>query len=309
MQKFPTILKLKPHFESRIWAGNYLNQLFAKQSQQKQIGEAWIISAYPEKSATITNLEQAQSLLNFYQDPAHSAFFANYNLEHPYPLLVKIIDAGQDLSVQIHPDDAYAKQFGALGKTECWYVLATKANNYVIHGHHAVSLAQFQSLVEQRRWDELLKKQPINAGDFIYVPAKKIHAIKGQTLIYELQQSSDITYRVYDYERLENGQKRPLHLKEVYDLIETPDVIWNQTAISNQPDYLVANEQFFLQKITNQGQQTHFYPEAKWLQLTLINGQAQIENLNAQPYDSFLIAHQSRFTIQGDCECLVSYIK
>ena len=302
-----SILKLKPHFEYRVWANENLKNIF--NLDQDKIGEAWLISALKNKSSIITNLDQEQSLLDFYNNPENATFFDDYNLNHPYPMLAKIIDAKTDLSVQIHPDDQYAKQFNQLGKTECWYILDTKNNNDIVLGHNAKSLDEFKDAIDQQQWDRLLKKQPIKKDDFIYVPAKKIHAIKADTLIYELQQSSDITYRVYDYDRLDNGQKRELHLDHVFNLIETPDQDLAPEEISNHSDYLVANEQFYLKVIDNDQTNKYQFKDAKWIQLSVIEGSAKINNLDANKFDSFLIGHNNDLVIEGKCKCLISFIK
>ena len=302
-----SILKLKPHFEYRVWANENLKTIF--NLDQDKIGEAWLISALENKSSIIINLDQPQSLLDFYNNPENAAFFDDYNLNNPYPMLAKIIDAKTDLSVQIHPDDQYAKQFNQLGKTECWYILDTKNNNEIVLGHNAKSLEAFKGAITNQQWDQLLKKQPIKKDDFIYVPAKKIHAIKADTLIYELQQSSDITYRVYDYDRLDNGQKRELHLDHVFNLIETPDQDLAPDQISNQNDYLVANQQFYLKVIDNDQTNQYQFKEARWIQLSVIEGTGKINNLDANKFDSFLIAHNTNLIIEGKCKCLISFIK
>ena len=302
-----SILKLKPHFEYRVWANENLKTIF--NLDQDKIGEAWLISALENKSSIITNLAQPESLLDFYNNPDNAAFFGNYNLNNPYPMLAKIIDAKDDLSVQIHPDDQYAKQFNQLGKTECWYILDTKNNNEIVLGHNAKSLEAFKDAIAQQQWDQLLKKQPIKKDNFIYVPAKKIHAIKANTLIYELQQSSDITYRVYDYDRLDNGQKRELHLDHVFNLIETPDQDLAPEKISNLADYLVANEQFYLKVIDNDQTNQYQFKDAKWIQLSVIEGSGKINNLAAKKFDSFLIANNNDVIIEGKCKCLISFIK
>ena len=302
-----SILKLKPHFEYRVWANENLKTIF--NLDEDKIGEAWLISALENKSSIITNLAQPESLLDFYNNPDNAAFFGNYNLNNPYPMLAKIIDAKDDLSVQIHPDDQYAKQFNQLGKTECWYILDTKNNNEIVLGHNAKSLEAFKDAIDQHQWDQLLKKQPIKKDNFIYVPAKKIHAIKANTLIYELQQSSDITYRVYDYDRLDNGQKRELHLDHVFNLIETPDQDLAPEKISNLADYLVANEQFYLKVIDNDQTNQYQFKDAKWIQLSVIEGSGKINNLAAKKFDSFLIANNNDVIIEGKCKCLISFIK
>lgn len=300
----PKILKLLPHFEYRVWSGDKIKTLF--NLDQEKIGEAWIISALENKSAKIS---ENQTLLQFYQDKDNAYFFNSYNLKNQYPLLVKIIDAKADLSVQIHPDDAYAKQFNSLGKTECWYILDTKKDNQIVFGHQAKTLDQFKLMVDHKQWNDLLLTKPIKKDDFIYVPSKKIHAIKADTLIYELQQSSDITYRVYDYDRLDQGKKRELHLDHVYNLVDCPDLDLSKEKISNTSDYLVANKLFNLIKIESKDQNTYKFDDAQWVQLTVIKNHGTINNLQANLYDSFIIAHNEPIVIKGNLTCLISYVK
>ena len=307
MNKKITILKLQPHFEYRVWAGEKIKQIF--KTNEDLIGEAWIISAYKNKSSIITNLEQEISLLDFYNNPNNAYFFNNYNLKHEYPLLSKIIDAKQDLSVQIHPDDEYAKQFDSYGKTECWYILDTKVNNSVVLGHNAKTKEEFQSMIEQKKWKELLKEKPIKVNDFIYIESTKIHAIKADTLIYELQQSSDITYRVYDYDRLDHGQKRELHLDHVMNLVKTPDQVLDSKLISDREDYLVSNQLFNLKEIDNHGKNEFLFADAQWVQIVVIKGQGKINEFDVKPYDCFLVANNQKFVLDGEIKCLISYVK
>ncbi len=299
-------LKVKPHFEYRVWADDNIEKIF--NTSEKSIGEAWVISALKGKSSTIENLNNI-SLIDFYEDVDNSWFFNSYNLNNEYPLLSKIIDAKFDLSVQIHPDDEYAKKYNSLGKTECWYILDTKEDNSIVLGHNAKSKNKFKQMVEENNWEKLLKKQPIKKDDFIYVESTKIHAIKGGTLIFELQQSSDITYRVYDYDRLDKGKKRELHLEQVYELVKCPDVIIDKKEVSNRENYLVSNKLFNLLKIENKNINTYFFPEACWLQVTLINGDGRINNIEAKKFDSFLISHNEPLVIDGDVVCLVSFVE
>ncbi|WP_228444786.1 type I phosphomannose isomerase catalytic subunit [Mycoplasma tullyi] len=299
----PKILKLRPHFEYRVWAGDEIKTFF--NLKEDKIGEAWVISAFENKSAKVS---ENQTLLEFYQDKNNAYFFNSYNLKNEYPLLAKIIDAKADLSVQIHPDDQYAKQFNSLGKTECWYILDTKKDNDIVFGHKAKTVDQFKSMVEHKQWNDLLVNKPIDKDDFIYVPSKKIHAIKADTLIYELQQSSDITYRVYDYDRLDHGKKRELHLDHVYQLVDCPDVDLTKEQISNKPNYLVANNLFNLVKVENEGNNVYKFDDAQWIQLTVIKNHGTINGLQANLYDSFIVSHNEPIVIDGELTCLTSYV-
>lgn len=298
------IIKLKPHFEYRVWANNNIKKEF--NLQEDNIGEAWIISAFNQKSSVIEN--NNQSLYDFYKNKENAYFFNSFNLKNEYPLLTKIIDAKDDLSVQIHPDDKYAEKYNSLGKTECWYILDTKENNYVILGHNAKDINEFQEEVKNKNWDSLLKKRMIKKNDFVYVESTKIHAIKADTLVFELQQSSDITYRIYDYDRLDKGKPRELHLDQVYDLIKFPDKEISKSEISNQDDFLVSNNLFNLKLIENDSNQEYEFKNAQWLQVTIIEGEGKINNLDASKYDSFLISYGIKMQLNGKMKCLVSFI-
>lgn len=133
----------------------------------------------------------------------HPEVFGNVDSDR-FPLLIKIIDAKDDLSIQVHPDDDYAKvhENGSLGKTECWYILDCKENATIVIGHNAWTKRGIKPMIHEGKWSEFIREIPIKKGDFLQIDPGTVHAIKGGTLILETQQNSDITYRVYDYGRL-----------------------------------------------------------------------------------------------------------
>ena len=141
-----------------------------------------------------------------------------------FPLLIKIIDAKADLSIQVHPDDTYAKvnENGSLGKTECWYILDCEENAALVIGHNARTKEELADMIHQGKWSEFIREIPVKKGDFIQIDPGTVHAIKGGILILETQQNSDITYRVYDYDRLSNGKPRELHIEKSIDVITVP---------------------------------------------------------------------------------------
>ncbi|WP_318036173.1 mannose-6-phosphate isomerase, class I [Halobacillus amylolyticus] len=156
----------------------------------------------------------------------HRELFGNEEGDE-FPLLVKILDSKKDLSVQVHPDDEYARNVEdeTYGKTECWYVIDCEEGAEIIFGHHANSKEELASMIENGQWDELLHRIPVQPGEFYYVPSGTIHAIGEGIQILETQQSSDITYRVYDYDRTDkDGQKRELHLDRSLDVTNVPHV-------------------------------------------------------------------------------------
>ncbi len=151
-----------------------------------------------------------------------------------FPLLVKIIDANDDLSIQVHPDDAYAgkNENGSFGKTECWYILDAPEGAALVIGHNAKDKAQLEDMISNGRWDEFLREVPVKKGDFIQIDPGTVHAIKGGIEILETQQNSDITYRVYDYGRLQNGKPRELHIGKSIDVITVPAKSVEESVIS-----------------------------------------------------------------------------
>ena len=140
-----------------------------------------------------------------------------------FPLLIKILDAKDDLSIQIHPNDEYAAKHenGSLGKTECWYVLDCEPGATIIVGQRAKDRVEAAQMIEEGRWDDMLNVLPIHKGDFFQIDSGTVHAIKTGTLILETQQSSDVTYRLYDYDRPgTDGKLRPLHIEQSLDCID-----------------------------------------------------------------------------------------
>jgi len=216
------ILFLDPVCKENIWGGSRLKQEFHYPSAGEQTGECWGISAHPNGDGTVKNGKFAGMHLSelWKQQPQ---LFGNDG-RGEFPLLAKIIDAREDLSIQVHPDDSYAKEHenGANGKTECWYIMDCKEPASLIIGHHAKTKEELIQMIEEEKWGDLLQEIPIKKGDFIRIAPGTIHAIKGGCLIFETQQNSDVTYRVYDYGRLSNGKPRELHLQKSIDVIQVP---------------------------------------------------------------------------------------
>lgn len=221
------LIRLKPIFMERLWGGRNLEQ-FGYTLPDGNIGEAWCISGHKAGSSLVVNEEfLGMNLRQLYEQ--RRDLFANDQSEE-FPLLVKILDAQQDLSIQIHPDDAYAKVHeNSYGKTECWYVLDAAKDGKLIIGHNG-SVDDVKEAIDRKDWDRVLRYETVKKGDFFFVPAGTIHAICHDTIIYEVQQSSDMTYRLYDYDRLESGKLRDLHTKQAMDVLKP----FEQEAISTK---------------------------------------------------------------------------
>lgn len=214
---------LQPDFQERIWGGTKLLDFFGYDIPSPTTGECWGISAHENGPSIVKNGPlKGKELTELWEN--HRELFGNEEGEK-FPLLVKVLDANDDLSVQVHPDDEYARVYenGELGKTECWYVIDCEPDSELILGHHAKTKEEFVLMIENGQWHKLLKKVPIKPGDFYYVPSGTIHAIGKGALILETQQSSDTTYRVYDYDRVDDkGNKRELHVQQSIDVSSIP---------------------------------------------------------------------------------------
>lgn len=217
------ILSLEPVLQENIWGGKRLVTEFPYHAESEHIGECWAVSAHPRGDVVVREGEYAgMTLSRLYKD--HRELFGNIKAEE-FPLLIKMIDARIDLSIQVHPDDDYAREREGVpyGKTECGYVVDCPENASMVIGHHAKSRQELTDMISQGKYDELVRKVPVRKGDFLQIGPGTIHAITGGLLILEIQQSCDITYRVYDYGRLVNGKPRQLHIQQSIDVINVPD--------------------------------------------------------------------------------------
>lgn len=215
-------LFMKPVFQEKIWGGDRLHTVFGFDLPNDKIGEDWAISAHPHGVSTVANGEFAGKRLDALWKE-HKELFGHPE-EDVFPLLIKILDAEDDLSVQVHPDDAYGlKHEGELGKTECWYIIDAEPGAEIIYGHHAQTREELAEMIKAERWDDLFTRVPVKKGDFYYVPSGTIHAIGKGIMILETQQSSDTTYRVYDYDRKDDqGNPRELHIQQSIDVTTVP---------------------------------------------------------------------------------------
>ncbi|MDM8127972.1 mannose-6-phosphate isomerase, class I, partial [Paraclostridium benzoelyticum] len=234
-------LFLKPLFMYRIWGGTALRDNFNYEIPSENTGECWAISSHENGDCEITNGKfKGMTLSNLWSN--HKELFGNMAGDK-FPLLTKILDANDNLSVQVHPDNEYAKknEHGELGKTECWYIIDCDDDAEMIFGHNAKSKEELEYMVSNNKWSDLLRRVKVNKGDFFYVPSGTIHALCKGTLVLETQQNSDTTYRVYDYDRVDsNGNKRELHVDKSIAVTTVPHV-------ENKPNYsIIENDNFKL---------------------------------------------------------------
>lgn len=307
------ILFLEPVFKEMIWGGSKLKSEFGYSIPSDHTGECWAISAHKNGDCRIKNGEFEGKTLSWIWENRKDIFGDAKGAV--YPLLVKIIDAKTDLSIQVHPDDSYAmeKEAGALGKTECWYVLDCDAFGEIVIGHNAKDKKELEDLIYSNRWNDLIRIVPIKKGDFFQIIPGTVHAIRKGTLILETQQNSDITYRLYDYGRLEHGKPRELHLDKSIDVISCP---YEEQRVRGK---IIENEQCDIEELINcnyytvsrillHGEQK-FNQDKKFLNISIINGLGTIDGKNIKKGDHFILPNgYGEYTLKGNLELIVSHI-
>ena len=225
----------EPIFMERVWGGRRLETLYHKQLPNGDpIGESWEIADREEAQSVVHNGPLRGKTLNeLWRESRTEIFgarFANSQLPR-FPLLIKLLDAEQRLSMQVHPSAASAKELGGECKTEFWYVLHTQPNSDIFAGfENAITREDFERAISENRVTEKIHRIPTQSGDAIFIPSGLIHAIGAGNMIFEVQQNSDTTYRVFDWNRLGlDGKPRELHIAESLKSIDfdygTPSLV------------------------------------------------------------------------------------
>lgn len=290
------ILFLSPVFKQMIWGGDRLGKDWPYQIPGDDTGECWAVSAHPNGDCTVKNgTYKGQTLSSLWEQ--HRELFGNMETDR-FPLLVKIIDAKADLSIQVHPDDVYAQvhENGSLGKTECWYILDAKEGASLVIGHNARTKEELQDMIHQGKWNEFIREVPVSAGDFIQIDPGTVHAIKGGIMLLETQQNSDITYRVYDYDRLSNGKPRELHVEKSIDVITVPAKSVEESikkvdnSLVNQPELLISNSFYKVWKVDISDKMT-WEMDTPFTIMSVIDGQGTIDGTPITKGDHFILPY------------------
>ena len=308
------ILYMEPVMKQMVWGGSRLRDEFGYQIPGDDTGECWAVSAHSNGDCLIRDGQfNGQSLSYLWKN--HSELFGNTGYDR-FPLLAKIIDAKEDLSIQVHPDDRYAQknENGSMGKTECWYVLdAPEAANLVI-GHSATTKKELESMIENNSWEELLTKQPVKKGDFIQIDPGTVHAITAGVLILEIQQNSDITYRLYDYGRTSGGVARDLHIRQSLDVIKVPansaeSIISHcQVLKPDEMNLLIESDYYKVWKL-EVGSEFHFEQTFPFLIINITQGEGKINGEHIKKGDHFILpSGYGKVEIQGNIEMILSTI-
>ena len=262
-------VRLEPAYFSHIWGGSLLKKWLNKNYTQNNVGESWEVSAHPKGNSTVSSGEYKGIKFGDYYTKVlgHSS---------QYPLLVKLIGPEKKLSVQVHPSNEYAKKYeNSMGKEEAWYVISAPDDGRIVAG---VSCARqkFESVLKKNDIESALKYLNCKKGDVITINPGLVHALMENVIVYEVQQNSDITYRIYDWNRVDEktGKPRQLHIKKAMDVINFDDIAQIKTSGTGQCELLTENEYFSLKKISF----TDEYKESSKAKgaYTMIEGKGQV---------------------------------
>ena len=289
-----TILFLSSPLREMIWGGKYFKDVLNLTDSDKDFGEYWTISGYSTFPSIIKNGKyEGMSLDELYK--THHELF-NTSSSKEFPILVKLIATSADLSVQVHPDDEYAKRDNDLGKTESWLILSSD-NGKIVYGHSAKTKEELNEKARSNDYS-FLDYYEVKKGNFIKVPSGTIHALGRGLVLLEVQQSSNLTYRLYDYDRLDkNGVKRELHLDKALDVIKVPNKVKVDEIdyLDSRDDHILWDNDFFNIKLINVKRRIRFInSDHKYFLCTVASG--------CFKYDGEIIKVGESFIVTTKCE-------
>lgn len=312
-----SVLKLQPACKEYLWGGNKLIQDFHKKYDGKKLAETWELSCHPDGPSIIESGPWGgKTLAEYIESDGIETLGKNCRRFEEFPILIKFIDAKDDLSIQVHPDNSYAlKNEGQYGKTEMWYVVDCKEGAFLYYGFSKeVDKEEFQRRIENNTLLEVLNKVPVQKGDVLLIEAGTIHAIGKDIVIAEIQQNSNVTYRVYDYGRVDKeGRQRDLHIEKALAVTNRIPLVRNKPATP----HLAKCDYFTVDKLNLDGgilkKVSGTVTEDSFAHFLIVEGEGIVvcggEKAVFKKGDSlFLPAGSGEFQVEGKCEALITTI-
>ena len=313
------ILKLNPVFKDYLWGGTKLRDEYGFKSNLEKLAEGWMLSCHKDGENIISNGEFAgKTLTNIVKEYPHFLGENGKRFEY-FPILIKLIDAKNDLSVQVHPDNEYAmKVEGEFGKTECWYILDCDEDAELIYGfNREISSQEFKDRISDNTFLKTVNKVKVKKGDLFFIEAGTLHAIGKGIFLAEIQQNSNTTYRVYDYGRLgADGKPRELHVEKAIDVTNcTPP-----TRSTNPEGKLIVGDGFTSQlltkcdlfnveKVSVTSMYKSFADNKSFVSVLVTDGNGEVDGTEIKKGDSlFIPANYGDFTITGNVEIIVTRV-
>lgn len=313
-----SILKLKPNCKDYLWGGSRLKEGYGIDYDGSILAEAWELSCHPDGPSYIVNGQYAGKTLQEYIDAeGRGALGSNCERFRDFPILIKFIDAKDNLSIQVHPDNEYAlEKEGQYGKTEMWYVMEAGEGAFLYYGfNREISKEEFERRIREDTLLEVLNAAPVHKGDVFFIKSGTIHAIGKDILIAEIQQNSNVTYRVYDYGRVGNdGKKRELHIEKAVDVTNRVPI---QKDAGCYP-HIADCDYFTVDKLNLDGRTMKkmegIVSEESFVSILILDGEGSVsdadEKLDFGKGDSFFLpAGAGSYTVEGCCDALVTTIR
>ena len=315
------ILKLNPVFKDYIWGGNRLHDDYGFETGFDKTAEGWMLACHKDGMNTIDGGEYDSRALQDVLDEVGLTNMLGRNAQkYPYfPILIKLIDAYDNLSIQVHPDDKYAREVeNEFGKTEMWYVLDALDGATLIYGFkEEITSEEFQRAIEDNTLLDKLNVVNVKKGDTFFIEAGTVHAIGKGAMIAEIQQNSNCTYRVYDYGRVgADGKPRELHIKKAVDVSKTVPPTHDikpmgETVKKNSYDeqLITKCDLFNVKRFEVKEFVELSTSEESFMHILVINGEGTVNSRPAKKGDSFLVpANYEKFVIKGNIEFLATTI-
>lgn len=315
-------LKFRPILKSVIWGGEKIAPLKGLVTDQEKIGESWEISGVKGNESVVDNGADAGLNLTQMIDKYGAAMVGEKNYKqfgNSFPLLIKIIDAAGDLSLQVHPDDDLArKRHNSLGKTEMWYIVDTEPDAVICAGlSRDITPDDYVAKVNDNTLMEVVAHHKSHPGDVFFLPAGRIHSIGAGNLLVEVQETSDITYRIYDFGRVDakTGKPRELHVEQAKDAIDYtvfPSYVTKPAAPVDGVTELVDCKHFIVYKVTVDGTKLIKNVTDSFTTLTCIDGELTVTDdrnnvVSMRKGESVLVpAMATEFTLQGNGTVITS---
>lgn len=306
-------VKLIPAYKDYLWGGKKLETLFGKKSGLEKTAESWELSAHKDGQSKISGGEFDGFNFLEYIEKNKGCLGKNAEKFDFFPILIKFIDAADNLSVQVHPDDEYAlKNEGEYGKTEVWYVLNCEEGSCLYYGfNRTVTKKELEERIANNTILEILNKVSVKKGDVFFIEAGTVHAIGKGMVICEIQQNSNTTYRVYDYDRRDkNGNARELHVKKAVEVARlTPSE--NYTSENKN---IIAKCKYFTSEILSVVQNAKLEMTNECFKSVIVTEGSGILYLNGKELEFkagesiFIPAQSSIAEIKGECELIISYV-
>lgn len=315
------ILKLSPVFKDYIWGGTRLRDDFKMETDIDPVAEGWMLACHKDGMNTIDGGEYDKKTLKEVIDTQGSEKILGENSKKfdYFPVLIKIIDAKNNLSIQVHPDDEYAKRVEhEFGKTEIWYVLDADDDAQLIYGFkNKISKEDFRKVIENNTLPEILNSVKVKKGDLFFIEAGTVHAIGKGTLIAEIQQNSNSTYRVYDYGRLgKDGKPRELHIDKAVDVTVTEPPKYG-TKPQGEPENISGGKKqlltkcdlFTVYRYDCESEITLNADNSSFNHILIIDGCGKINSREFKKGDSFFVpAGFGEYKIEGNAEIIMTKI-